>query len=142
MITISRIIQFIIGFLVSVPFLWDIKGTNGWAEEMMGKGFANTVAILFFIMGIRALALMMDSPNTWGERGFVHSARVREFRENALKGMSINDGARLLRDTAALDIPNEFGPESATGRTRRFMDAKFAGMTPAQGIEWLRGKEK
>lgn len=142
MVTLSRIIQCIIGLPVAVLFIWDVNGFKEWFGGLIGEDLAFWSAFVGLIVGVRALALMTTSPNAWGDRGFTHMDRVKEFRENALKGMSISDGARLLRDTAALDMPNEFGPESATGRTRRFMDAKFAGMTPARAIEWLRGNEK
>jgi len=140
---LNLFLQMVVGLTFSIPYLF-IKDMDDQYKEVMGRS-----AILFvmfgFCMGVRALAVLTSPASAWGPNGGTDNiARLRQYRESKMMGLSGNDRADLMRSTQLLDAPatDEFGPNSATARTRQYLNGKLAGMTPEAGLKYLRGDRK
>lgn len=133
-------IHMVVGLSIAVPYIF-VSGVKDSMVFFGSVGFTEIVVLVALFMGVRGLALLTSHPDDWRGEGTDHIARVRQFRESRLKGLSPEDGSKLLRSTQLLDMAgDEFGPDSATARTRRYINSRLAGMTPAQGLEYMQGK--
>ncbi len=139
---LSLFLQMVIGLTFSIPYLF-FKDVDDQYKEVIGRG-AILLVMFGFCMGVRAMAMLNTHPSDWGPSGTDNIARLRQYRESKMMGLSGNDRADLMRDTQLLDAPatDEFGPDSATARTRQYLNGKLAGMTPEAGLKYLRGDRK
>lgn len=141
--TVMHLVLAIVGLIVSVPYIYNRGVVDPWVTtHFQTLGIASVRLFIFamLFMGVRSLALLTSHPNVWRDSGHFSSIdRLMTFRENRLKGMTLQEGSELLRQTQALDSAT-YDDGSATGRTWRYMNDRLAGMTPAQGLEFMKMK--
>lgn len=131
----------------SMAFLWGNHPLE-WADEHGVLGFVVVLATLcgFFFGFVSAIAFIQTFFSGWQTPAYDSAPlrnidALRSYRETKLGAMPLEEAARLLNGTRTLDL-NGYDPNSNTGETMRFLNAKLGALSNEDGIEYLKGNRK
>ena len=135
-------------FLVpSMSFIWW-KNWEEWVDEHRFLGLiAMILAVYMFYRGLVTVIVFIQTffgnwqIPVYDSTPLRNIDSLKAYREAKLGAMSVEEAARLLNATRALDL-KDYDPNSNTGEAMRFMNAKLGALSNEDGIEYLKGAKK
>lgn len=138
------LIMFAMAF--GIPWIWNGAYLEPWVDKHLaffgGHEFINVAVMTLIILAFFSFLIMKTTPADWSGKSFSSIEDVKAYRNAKMNGMSQSDGAKLLLQTQILDMAGKEETDDATGRAMRYMNGRLAGMSPAQGLEWVKSGGK
>lgn len=145
----------IIGFIISAIAFYNVSFNNkayvAWVKDFFGDGLLTGLVLIgsaLSIVYIMGFILMIGNRPFWhvlfsGKRGDVDEfSNITDFikmRNSMMGGMSPENAARLMNDTAIIDHLASGGYGSNTRDTMKYINGRLGGLSPKSQVKFLKG---